>query len=207
LGTQTRYLGDARTSESIFGHFRANFFPTHFWTILPLYSLLTTEAKRQQGPSAPPRLVRKSEGSQLMSSKSSFWSPENIFLSKEMSRTEETRERGHFRAILDHVKAKNGQKIENFILTPVAPETHLHVVYTQLGTQTRPLIMKQTSESIFDHFWATFDQLFSDPFFASILPIYATNTVSGRKIAKLKSRGVVREKFRKNFFFNFCVVG
>ena len=47
-----------------------------------------------------------------------------------MIRTEEIRKRGHLRAILDHVKAKNGQKIENFILTSVAPGTHLSVVYT-----------------------------------------------------------------------------
>ena len=87
-----------------------------------------------------------------MSSKCSIWSPENNFLSKEISRTEESRERGHLQAILDHVKAKNGQKIENFILTPVTRGTHFHVVDTQLGTQTRHLLMKQTSESIFGHF-------------------------------------------------------
>ena len=111
---------------SFLGQLFSGPFLDHFASIFPIDG-------RGMGPTrglGVTEVVQKWEGSQVMSSKSSFRSPENIFISKEISITEESPERGHLQAILDHVKAKNGQKIENFILTSVAPGTHSHIVYT-----------------------------------------------------------------------------
>ena len=160
-----------RTSESIFGHFRANVFPTLFWTILPLYSLLTTKAWCQQGASASPR------GSKNGKDRNSCCSNRlcgllRIFSIKKNHSKRRIPRKGPFTSHFGPCQGQKWSKNRKFYFD-------LRRIRNAFA---RRLLAIGGSNSRSKHhkylridFWSFWGHLFSDPFsdhFASILPIY-----------------------------------